>query len=52
VFVALGKQQAMRLRHIVVCGLSGSTLSNKQQDFRKRKFIEKICVLIFCTIFG
>jgi hypothetical protein len=26
VFVALSKQYAMRMRHIVICGLSGSTI--------------------------
>jgi hypothetical protein len=44
----------MRVRHIVNCGLSGSTtlytLSHKRHDFRKKIVIEhKICVLIFTT---
>jgi len=39
----------MRMRHVVICGLSGSTifstLSHKQQDFRKKKVMEiKMCV--------
>jgi len=39
VFVALGIQYAMRMRLIVICGLSHSTstLSHKRQDFRKKK---------------
>jgi len=40
VFVALGNQNATRIRHIVTCGLSSSTilftLSHKRHDFRKK----------------
>jgi len=47
VFLALGIQQAMRMHHIVICGLSGSqylsTLSHKRHDFRKSYWIQNVC---------
>ena len=49
VFVALVIQHAMRMRHIVICSLSGctifSTLSHKEHDFRKKKLMNTKCVL-------
>jgi hypothetical protein len=50
-FVALGIHHAMRMCHIVICGLSGyfSTLSHKRHDFRKKVIEYKMCILIFST---
>jgi hypothetical protein len=52
VVLALGIQQAMHMRHVVICGLPGYTavsiLSQKRYNFQKQKVIEqKKCVLIF-----
>jgi hypothetical protein len=53
VFIALGSQQAMRMRQIVICGMSGSTaffhiISQTARFFWGKKVTEnKMCVLIF-----
>jgi hypothetical protein len=54
VFAALGFQHVVLMRHIFMCGLSGSTvfffftLSHKRHDFQKKKVIEhKMCFDIF-----
>ena len=46
-FIALVIQHAMRMRHIVICRMSGftiffSTLPHKRQDFRKKKMKKKM----------
>jgi hypothetical protein len=57
VLVALGIRNSMRMRHIVKCGVPGSTiffftLSHTRHNFRKRIVENKKWVLIFCTTFA
>jgi len=56
VFLALGNQRAMRMRHIVVCSLSDSTIFfhfiSQAAPFLNKVTEHKMCVLIFSTNFS
>ena len=51
VCVALGIQHAKCMRHIVNCGLPGSTIffhtSHKRHDFQKNVTEHKMCVFLY-----
>ena len=55
VSIALCIQHAMRMRHIVICGLPGSTIFfhlSQRAGFSEKKIIEqKMCALIFSATF-
>jgi hypothetical protein len=54
--VCVASRMQCGMRHIFICGLSGSvlyfsTLSHKRYEFRKKVTEYKMCVLIFSTTF-
>ena len=54
VFAVLGIQNGMRMRHTVICNLSGSAIffhiTFKRQQFRKKKLrIQNVCFVYFTT---
>ena len=53
VFVALGTEHAMHMRHIAICGLTHSTvfstLSHKRNDLPKNVVEHKLCVFTSST---
>jgi hypothetical protein len=52
-FVHLGSQHVIRLRHIDICNLSGCTvffhIIYSRHNFQKKIIADKSCVLIFST---
>jgi len=56
-FLALGTQHAMHMRHIIICDFSGSTIFFhhyliNSMIFEKKITVHEMCVLIFSTAFA